>query len=126
MRRSLEDEICPICGKEIQEHPEIRGERREALAQIKRDAGAAITIAVVIISTSLLIVTLMLDLLHQWIKPIEQDGARYLGAMIFDFVFALGLYIHNSNGREGWMTAPRGRSLRNIRFWRWYVPEHSC
>jgi len=111
MTVSLEDEFCPICGTGFREHPEVRERKREALAQIRRDVGAVIAIATVILSVSLLIVTLMLDSLHQWIRPIGQDGIPYLAMMTFGLIFALRLYIRNTKGKRESMMIPSLKKL---------------
>jgi len=111
MTVSLEDKFCPMCGTGFREHPEVIEKKREAFAQIRRDVGAVIAIAAVTFSVSLLIVTLMLDSLHQWIRPIGQDGIPYLAVMILGLIFALRLYIRNTKGKSEWITIPRLKKL---------------
>jgi hypothetical protein len=92
---SLEDNLCRNCGEKFQEHPEIRAKKWEMHAEIKRNAGEIISIVTIVVSLVLLIITLMLDNLHRWIMPIEQDGGVYLIPMILGILLALGLIIRN-------------------------------
>lgn len=92
---SIEDSICQTCGEKFLEHPEIRTKKREMYAEIKRDATIVISIVTIAISLALLIITLMLDNLHRWILPIEQDGPAYLLPLTLGILLALGLIIRN-------------------------------
>jgi len=92
---SIEDNLCRNCGEKFQEHPEIRAKKREMRAEIKRGAGNIISIVTIIISLFLLIIILMLDDLHRWVMPIEQNEVPYLVLMILGVLMALGLFIRN-------------------------------
>ena len=96
---SLEDNLCRNCGEKFQEHPEIRAKKWEMHAEIKRGAGNIISIVTIVISLFLLITILMLDNLHKWIMPIEQNELPYLTIMISGVLIALGLFIRNEKTR---------------------------
>jgi hypothetical protein len=108
---SIEDNLCSNCGERFLEHPEIRAKKREMHAEIKRDVGSIVGIVTVILSLSLLIITLMLDNLHRWIRPIEQDGGFYLILMTSCLLVALVLFIRNMKIERGWGVPSRTRKL---------------
>ena len=108
---SIEDNLCSTCGKRFLEHPEIRAKKRETRAEIKRDVSSIVAIVIVILSLSFLIITLMLDDLHRWIKPIEQDGFFYLVLMASCLIVALALFTWNMKIRRPWETPSRTRKL---------------
>jgi len=99
---SIEDNLCRNCGERFQEHPEIREKKREMRAEIKRSAGNTISIVTIVISLSLLITILMLDNLHRWVMPIEQNELPYLAVMISGILMALWLLIRNTKAKASW------------------------
>jgi hypothetical protein len=108
---SIEDNLCRNCGEEFREHPEIRAKKREMHAKIKRDAGNIISIVTIVISLFLLITILMLDNLHRWIMPIEQNEIPYLAIMIAGVLTALGLFIRNMKAGVPWERTSNSRML---------------
>jgi hypothetical protein len=108
---SIEDNLCSNCGKKFLEHPEILAKKREKRAEIKRDVGSIVAIVTVILSLSLLIIMLMLDDLHRWIRPIEQDGGLYLVFMTSCLLFSFVLFARNMRAGRSWGTPSRTRNL---------------
>ena len=92
---SIEDNLCRNCGKKFLEHPEIRVKKHEMNAEIRRGVGNVISIVIIFISLFLLVTMLMLDDLHRWIMPIEQNELPYLTIMVSGILIALGLLIWN-------------------------------
>jgi len=108
---SIEDNLCSTCGERFLEHPEIRAKKQETRAEIKRDAGSIVAIVIVILSLSLLTITLMLDDLHRWIRPIEQDGFFYIVLMASCLLVALALFTRNMKTGRSWEKPSRTRKL---------------
>jgi len=108
---SLEDNLCRNCGEKFQEHPEIRAKKWEMHAEIKRGAGNIISTVTIVISLFLLITILMLDNLHKWIMPIEQNMLPYLIMMITGVLMALGLFIRNMRTKTSWEKPSNTRML---------------
>ena len=108
---SIEDSICQTCGEKFQEHPEKREKKRQMLLRIGRDVGNIAAIVTLTLSISLLMITLTLDDLHKWIRPIQQDALPYLALIISGLLIALGLFVRNARSREVWGGQPRSRKL---------------
>ena len=109
---SIEDDICQNCGERFREHPEIRAKKREMHADIKRDAINLISIMTIVISLFLLFIVLMLDNLHRWIRPIEQDSILYLGLATSGMIVALWLFVRNMRVKEVWgIPSRKGRLI---------------
>ena len=108
---SIEDNLCSNCGERFLEHPEIRAKKREMHSEIKRDVSSIVGIVTVILSLSLLIITLVLDDLHRWIRPIEQDGGLYLILMISCLLVALVLFTRNMKIESSWEMPSRTQKL---------------
>lgn len=101
---SLEDDLCPNCGGKFEQHPEIREKRREMKAKVRRDIGSALALIAVTFSSSILITSLLLNKLHQWVQPINRDPLPYIAVMIFGAIGAAFVYRLDvrakSNGRR--------------------------
>ena len=67
-----------------------------------RDAINIVAIVTLIFSISLLMVTLTLDDLHKWIRPIQQDALPYMVVLISGLLIALGLFMRNARFAGSW------------------------
>lgn len=79
--------------------------------RIRRDAGSIISIVTIVTSLFLLITTLMLDDLHRWIMPIEQNELPYLITMISGILIALGLLVRKIKSGSSWNGPSKARML---------------
>jgi hypothetical protein len=111
MMVSLDDRRCPACGKKFEEHPDIRTRRHEAREKTKRDAVRITAIIVIALSTSLLMVTILLNYLHTWVRPIEQDKLLYLLPAAAGVFIAIWLLIRNSQKKRSWEGVSRAGIL---------------
>lgn len=89
----------------------MREKKRQMLFRISRDTGNIAAIVTLTLSISLLTVTLTLDELHKWIRPIQQDALPYLVLLISGLLIALGLFVRNVKSSEAWDKPSRSRRL---------------